>query len=513
MRRWLTVASVAIGLVTAGMALAQSTGCCITENQTSCQPNKFRIDCDRFYSSGNSGGNFYEGTSCDLVPFCVVLGKCEKASAPTDCRNLKRWECDQLSGQGYNFFANQTCGGIAESGRCCADPPSARQPTCTEGLDRNECSIRQGIYYTSRCYAVAHCPQARSGYAGQVVGSCTLPDGTCTNSLSVEDCTKRQGKFALNEFCPLRFTPNVPIPDLFEGEQQVSGTLFARYLGAFYVYFIGVVGILAVVTMMWGGYHYIVSAGNPQKMNQGKEIISGAVIGLTLALTSFLLLRLINPALVNFQGILPSFIGQILQSDEQGGAPTKPDVATKADISTATLNSILQRVKQNNYHQMVLAEAGNDREVAYRALSILFIESSGNASAISPAPAYGLMQLLPDTAAECGVKSTGELLVAGLNIRAGVCYLKKLIENPCPTYGESERQRNISCRAGEVCKKNDYQFVYAAYNGGRGANYCSSTCLGSTWWQCTGNPRYQETRVYVQKAQIVYDWLTDQKVY
>lgn len=513
MRRWLMVLGIAVGLVTAGGALAQGTGCCVTQSQT-CVPNLTQLACDQSYQSGSAGGNFYAGTSCDQVtPFCTTLGKCERTSSPADCKNLKRWECDQLSGQSYNFFANQTCGGVVEAGRCCAQSRSERQPSCTENITRDECSSRGWEYYTTRCYNVPQCPQAQSGTSGQVIGSCTLPDGTCTNSLGIEDCAKRQGKFALNEFCPLKFTPNVPIPNLFEGEQQVSGTLFARYLGAFFVYFIGVVGILAVVMVMWGGYHYIVAAGNPQKMNQGKEIISGAVIGLVLALTSFLLLRLINPALVNFQGILPTYIGQILQPDERLGEPTKKDVGTRADVSTAKLNSILQAVKQNGYDRMIYNEVGGNVQLAYHSLSILFIESAGVANAVSSAGAFGLMQLLPTTAAQFGVSDPGELFVPAKNIKAGVGYLKSLMSNPCPTYGESERQRGISCRAGEVCKKNDAQFVYAAYNGGRGANYCSSTCLGQTWWLCKENPRYEETRVYVEKVKFVYDWLQEHFVY
>ncbi|MBI4426334.1 MAG: lytic transglycosylase domain-containing protein [Candidatus Kerfeldbacteria bacterium] len=263
--------------------------------------------------------------------------------------------------------------------------------------------------------------------------------------------------------------------------------------------------------MMWGGYHYIVSAGNPQKMNQGKEIISGAIIGLVLALTSFLLLQTINPALVNFRGILPIYIGQILVREEREATPLKKDVATKADVSTSTLKSILSLVKQNSYDRMVLSEANNDKEVAYRALSILFIESSGVANAKSIANAYGLMQLLPATAETCGV-AVNDLFDPAKNIKAGVCYLKSLLSNPCPT-PEQMKKRNVVCRVGEVCKKSEIKFVYAAYNGGSAANFCSSTCLGQTWWQCTENPGYEETRVYAQKAQLVYDWLWEQKVY
>ncbi len=101
---------------------------------------------------------------------------------------------------------------------------------------------------------------------------------------------------------PLTFTPNVPLPGFPGG--VVDETLFGRYVNAFYVYFAGVAGILAVIMIMYGGFHYITSLGNPQKMNQGKEIISGALIGLILVLTSYLLLNIINPRLTKL--VLPN---------------------------------------------------------------------------------------------------------------------------------------------------------------------------------------------------------------
>jgi len=101
----------------------------------------------------------------------------------------------------------------------------------------------------------------------------------------------------------LTFTPNVPIPTLFSGAHTVDETLFGTYVNAFYIYFAGVAGILAVVMIMYGGFHYITSLGNPQRMNQGKEIISNALIGLILVLTSYLLLNIINPRLTKL--VLP----------------------------------------------------------------------------------------------------------------------------------------------------------------------------------------------------------------
>ncbi len=50
-------------------------------------------------------------------------------------------------------------------------------------------------------------------------------------------------------------------------------------------YFFGVVGALAVLFVVIGGFRYIVSAGNPQSAETAKKTIMYAVIGLIVAVT------------------------------------------------------------------------------------------------------------------------------------------------------------------------------------------------------------------------------------
>jgi len=67
-------------------------------------------------------------------------------------------------------------------------------------------------------------------------------------------------------------------------------------------------------------------------------------------------------------------------------------------------------------------------------LAVILVESSGNAFAVSPAGAIGLMQLQPSTAeavaAEIGLRWTGSDLLFDpvANVHLGVAYLKQLIE-------------------------------------------------------------------------------------
>lgn len=75
----------------------------------------------------------------------------------------------------------------------------------------------------------------------------------------------------------------------------------ADYISGFYKFFVGIIGVLAVVMILYGAIQWIAAAGNPGKIGAAKEQISSALIGLVLALTSYAILNLINPALVSLK--------------------------------------------------------------------------------------------------------------------------------------------------------------------------------------------------------------------
>lgn len=83
---------------------------------------------------------------------------------------------------------------------------------------------------------------------------------------------------------------NVPIPGL-EGDVNLP-----NYIKALYKFGIGALAILCMGMIMVGGYQYMVSAGESiTKTSEAKARIQNAIIGLVIALTSFLLLNTINP--------------------------------------------------------------------------------------------------------------------------------------------------------------------------------------------------------------------------
>jgi len=100
--------------------------------------------------------------------------------------------------------------------------------------------------------------------------------------------------------------------------------------------------------------------------------------------------------------------------------------------------------------------------------AVIHAESHFNPKAISKTGAQGLMQLMPATAAELGVKNS---LSAKQNIKGGVKHLARLL-----------RKYN-----------GDNELASAAYNAGEGAVKRHG-----------GIPPYKETQVYVERVGILY---------
>jgi len=71
------------------------------------------------------------------------------------------------------------------------------------------------------------------------------------------------------------------------------------YIALLYNYLIGVLVIVAIVMIMYGGFRWITAAGSPERIGDAKRTIVSAVIGLLLGLFSYTILNIINPATLN----------------------------------------------------------------------------------------------------------------------------------------------------------------------------------------------------------------------
>jgi len=147
---------------------------------------------------------------------------------------------------------------------------------------------------------------------------------------------------------------------------------------------------------------------------------------------------------------------------------TIPGMRARSQVSPAKSTNANASLNPADLAEM-LARAGQEHNVDVDLLaSIVRAESGGNAHAVSRTGAQGLMQLMPGTAADQGVKDSFE---PEQNVRGGSAYLDALL---------TQYHDNIA-------------LALAAYNAGP-----------KTVERYHGIPPYRETRVYV--ARVIHEF-------
>jgi len=64
----------------------------------------------------------------------------------------------------------------------------------------------------------------------------------------------------------------------------------------------GIAGGIAFLLIVIGGFQIVMSAGNPEKLNEGKELVTSAIVGLLFIIFSIFLLRLIGVDILSIPG-------------------------------------------------------------------------------------------------------------------------------------------------------------------------------------------------------------------
>lgn len=89
-----------------------------------------------------------------------------------------------------------------------------------------------------------------------------------------------------------------------------------RYI---YMFALGAAGFVALLAILIGAIMYIFSAGNPSKATDAKDRIMSALLGILILLASVLILRTINPDLVNIGFVLPTITPATPPTPPEGG--------------------------------------------------------------------------------------------------------------------------------------------------------------------------------------------------
>ena len=84
-----------------------------------------------------------------------------------------------------------------------------------------------------------------------------------------------------------------PIPEQFEERSDTLSELITKLL----TLALSIVGLVAVLFVIYGGFKYITSGGEEEKSHEARATVINALIGLVLALLAFTLVRIIAAAI------------------------------------------------------------------------------------------------------------------------------------------------------------------------------------------------------------------------
>lgn len=79
----------------------------------------------------------------------------------------------------------------------------------------------------------------------------------------------------------------------------------ANYIVIMYEFIISIIGVLSAIMIMYAGIMWAAANGNSEKIGNAKQRLVNAIVGLVIALASFLILYTINPNLINISEPCP----------------------------------------------------------------------------------------------------------------------------------------------------------------------------------------------------------------
>lgn len=97
--------------------------------------------------------------------------------------------------------------------------------------------------------------------------------------------------------------PYVNLTSAVSSGDGIAVPFLAQYISGIYQFLISIVGVLAGVFILIGGFQYLTAGGSPERVTSAKRRIANALTGLILALSSYVILFAINPDLLKFDSL------------------------------------------------------------------------------------------------------------------------------------------------------------------------------------------------------------------
>ena len=74
------------------------------------------------------------------------------------------------------------------------------------------------------------------------------------------------------------------------------------FVAKFYGWGLGLIGLVGLLFLIIGGYHILISGGDPEKIRLGKSYIVYAIIGILLAIFGFVFVQVVTHDILKIPG-------------------------------------------------------------------------------------------------------------------------------------------------------------------------------------------------------------------
>lgn len=122
----------------------------------------------------------------------------------------------------------------------------------------------------------------------------------------------------------------------------------AGMINQIYIYALSIAGVLAIVMIVYGGISYALDPGNASKQGDAKDIMQSAIWGIVLLAGAYIILKTINPDLVQLRELPLEHI-ELSQLDITNAEENPTVVGTSpggTSIGCTTLNTDIQKTAQ-----------------------------------------------------------------------------------------------------------------------------------------------------------------------
>jgi len=311
-------------------------------------------------------------SSGDVFIFCKFAGgTCTNASLSQEQKQNASAYCSSFDAQfvACTNSADDKPGVCAlQAPGCCTFAQGGKIVSCSDTVAQN-CDITAGKFFwaNQNCSEFPDC--AAKTQAATPIGCCQRSNG-CSDNISQTDCSKSYsgaswvqdgtcGQGCKVTASPTPTTPTEPvinfqpvkpklqidIPTVHFSDIKVQGEkgsryidipFLAEYISGVFNYALGFLAMLAVVMIMIGGLKYIMAHGDAGAIGRAKSMISNAVFGLILGLSSFLILKSVSPNLTELSTLRVAYLEKsTIEIKAEGEAEMTPEQAAQVD-STAT---------------------------------------------------------------------------------------------------------------------------------------------------------------------------------